>query len=676
MPRILFATTALILAAALPGMARGQGIPVQPASSSHDARLAELRRAAAQWQLRGGPSRRVVDQVCLVPDVATFYDALATWDEDRFFPILIEDAELDLKFLRAFRPARVVRFAGRGRPIERGDEWARAVAAVGEAWSPEGAAPEAKLKGDAPPDRLGKTPPGVVVGRPTSPSLPGLAALAAGRFQTMVRLDSPHDMKKELSESEIAGFCDALAAAIGTKRPDYPRLGDDCDFITLAGDYPYRYGSARGGMAVDDRVGRDAAGKRWAFAGRMLGDVRTSVYAAMCSLFLGPQSAMLFDTYSETSDPWKVWSLRGAGVRLAPVLPTALIIGDRKATIKTWHEVFDTPGRPALVFFNTHGSPKIFNIAGGPGHALDIMPAPPAIVSVIHSFSAAEPTNPDTIAGHWLAQGAFLYHGAMDEPFLNSFRRPVLVAELMAIGYPFAAAERPLADEPYGQPWKLVVLGDPLYRLVRVDGDRQRSHDFPSTAPWTPYAASPAPAPDAPETVRLGWSVNAALIQTTAGAPDNTTGILGVLRSIDRGRLPVAYRPVFDELTTVILFDSRRLDALRAYVAAIPRPERTPAVARLALSAALAEFAPAVGRGDFDRAAPLWSEMVRSGVDQDFVAQLTARLGPLATAPSRRQAWRERLRSALTAVENPDARNVLTGELKRLDEADTGRTSR
>jgi hypothetical protein len=663
------------LAASSVSTAAGQIVTSQPATSSHDPRLAELRRASAEWQLRGGPSRRVVDQVCLVPDVATFYEALAAWDEDRFFPILIDDAELDLKFLRAFRPARVVRYAGRGRPIEPGGEWARAVEAVGGAWSPDGAAPDARLKGDAPPVKLGKTPPGVVVGRSTSPSLPGLAGLAAGRFQTMVRLDTSHDARKELYETEIGPFCDGLAAAVGAKLPQYARLGDDCDFLTLAGDYPYRYRSPKGSMAVDDRVGRDAGDRRWAFAGRLLGDARRSVYAAMCSLFLAPTSSMLFDTYSETDPKWKYWTLRPAGLRLVPLGPTSLIVGNR-ATLKTWHEAFDPTGRFSVIFLNSMGGPKIFNIGGGPGHALDVMPGAPAVVSIIHSYSATDPNDPDTIAGHWLAQGAFLYHGAMDEPFLPAFRFPVLVAELLARGVPFAAAERPLADEPFGHPWKLVVLGDPLYTLARVDGNRQRSHDFPSTGPWTPYASTPPPAPDSLETDRLGWALNAALVQTTAGAADTSAGILAVLGSIDRARLPAAYRPVFDDLTAVILYEGRRLTALRGLAAAIPRAERTPVVSRLAVSAALAEFSQAVGRGEFERAAPLWSEMVRSGVDADFVSQLTARLGPLVDSASRRETWRERLRSALPVFDNPAAKGVITAELKRLDEADKARSSK
>ena len=190
---------------------------------------------------------------------------------------------------------------------------------------------------------------------------------------------------------------------------------------------------------------------------------------------------------------------------------------------------------------------------------------------MIHSFSAADPDDPDTIAGRWLAQGAFLYSRVDERALPPRVPPPVLVAELLATGVPFAAAERPLADEPFGHPWRLVVLGDPLYTLVRADGSRRRSHDFPATSAWTPYAASPPPAPDAPETVRLGWALNAALIQTTAGAADASAGILAVLRSIDRARLPEAFRPVFDDLTAVMLYEGRRLDALRAFVSAIPR---------------------------------------------------------------------------------------------------------
>ena len=43
----------------------------------------EVRQAEAVWDRRVGPERQVVDMVCLVPDTATFLDAIATWVKQR-----------------------------------------------------------------------------------------------------------------------------------------------------------------------------------------------------------------------------------------------------------------------------------------------------------------------------------------------------------------------------------------------------------------------------------------------------------------------------------------------------------------------------------------------------------------------------------------------------------------
>ena len=69
--------------------------------------------AAVTWRRSIGPRRLVIDQVCLVPDVPAFFEAIAAWDERHFFPILIDEPAWTLPFLRAFRPSRVVRYAGR-----------------------------------------------------------------------------------------------------------------------------------------------------------------------------------------------------------------------------------------------------------------------------------------------------------------------------------------------------------------------------------------------------------------------------------------------------------------------------------------------------------------------------------------------------------------------------------
>ncbi|HWT79057.1 MAG TPA: hypothetical protein VN648_09685, partial [Candidatus Methylomirabilis sp.] len=80
-----------------------------PVTSILDPRLGSLLRAADQWRQSRGPERTVIDQVYLVPDLASFLDVIATWDERSFFPILIDDPAWTLPFLRTFRPARVVR---------------------------------------------------------------------------------------------------------------------------------------------------------------------------------------------------------------------------------------------------------------------------------------------------------------------------------------------------------------------------------------------------------------------------------------------------------------------------------------------------------------------------------------------------------------------------------------
>src|SRR4051812_11325253 len=55
--------------------------------------LADIRRASSSWAQRTGPDRQVVDMVCLVPDLPTFLEAIASWDEGHFFPILIDDVD-------------------------------------------------------------------------------------------------------------------------------------------------------------------------------------------------------------------------------------------------------------------------------------------------------------------------------------------------------------------------------------------------------------------------------------------------------------------------------------------------------------------------------------------------------------------------------------------------------
>ncbi|MGC8639057.1 MAG: hypothetical protein ACP5XB_04175, partial [Isosphaeraceae bacterium] len=319
-----------------------------------DPRIEPLLRAASRWRESCGPDRVVIDQVYLVADLSGFFEAVAAWNEHSFFPILFDDPAWSLPFLRAFRPSRVVRVAasrgmGDGRnPPDRAFSppdsragarglWLAAERAVARAWTGDDTAEPDLPAAGAVPRHLGPTPPGLVFSNPESPMLAGAVALAAGRFQPLVRLDPAsaapgliawdhrpqiktfHDVLSLSDARRLARLVEAKARAVASP---IGGLGDQCDFLTLAVDWPYRYrndaepGVLRGEHALDDLIGRVLQGDegglasartRWAFTGRLLGNPAASVYRAMCSLFLDPGDSLLWDTYTGSG----IWSAYG-----------------------------------------------------------------------------------------------------------------------------------------------------------------------------------------------------------------------------------------------------------------------------------------------------------------------------------------------------------------------------
>ncbi len=443
----------------------------------------DLRRVLPAWKERRGPVRRVVDVVCLVPDRRTFLAALSTWDREHFFPILIEDDRYTPKFLRAFRPGRVLRYPRVAPPRDPSATWEEVVLAVGRTWQEGGRT--SRIRGDAPPPRrLGACPPGVVVGSP-GPLLAGAAALAAGRFQPLVRwepslgyLDRPgYDAARKLA-TELEGCISRVV-------PRYREMGDDCDFLTMATDYPYRY-QHRGDQAFDDLLARVEGERRWGYAGRLVGTEAAVVYQAMCSLFLQPPSTLLFNGYTDFDQPgevepasWGSYSQRTAARVLSNRMTTTLRDG-LQADLTGWKAAFGRENPHGLVFINSSGGPDWFNLRGARGKTDDVPESVPAVIYKIHSFSAASPHDPATLAGRWLRNGAYIYFGSMNEPYLPAFRTPTLVASMIGEGVPFAAAMRRADALERDTPWRLVYLGDPLYRLETRTGERLRT--------WNPIA--------------------------------------------------------------------------------------------------------------------------------------------------------------------------------------------
>ncbi|MFO0911054.1 MAG: hypothetical protein U0794_22400 [Isosphaeraceae bacterium] len=421
-------------------------------TSLFDPAFSDLRRASVAWDRRGGPERRVVDVVCLVPDTATFLEAVAAWDEKTYFPILIDDVEYTFKFLRAFRPARIVRYPTRATSLSGPALWDRAVKAVGQAWSSR--AGEAQM-GDLVPRDLGPTPPGVVISAPESQSLAAAVALAAGRFQPLLRWQTNRTFRDVPSTQEATAMARELAGVVGGAYPKHDQLGDDCDFVTLAGDYPYRYVAESSHNAFDDLLFRsEGSHRRWAYAGRLMGGPVESVYRAMSALFLTPATAVMFNSYDTASQPWSGYAMTVGTNQLNRILPTSHVVGDR-ATLAGWHQTFDPWNRYGLLLINTHDGPTGFHLPGGLiGQTADTPVTTPAAVVMTHSFSAAAPDDSQTIAGRWLANGAFIFFGSVNEPYLQGFRTPTLIANALSENLPLVAAVRKTAVEPFGQPWR------------------------------------------------------------------------------------------------------------------------------------------------------------------------------------------------------------------------------
>ena len=715
-----------------------------------DPRLSSLRDAADSWRKADGRGRLVVDQVWLVPDLPTFLEAIAAWDERHYFPILIDDPAWTLPFLRAFRPARVVKYAGRGGPTElrrpvarlgashRGDAtWLKAVEVVQRACSSQ-VETNAETHGGASGSSSAPPTPGLVLADPESETIGAAVALAAGHFQPLVRVGAYHlppgaqgaaestrGFGDVLTVAEAWRFARQLEARVSTVVAKYEQLGDDCDFLTLAGDWPYRYeieegeGLVRGNYALDDLIGRTLVGgpslrgleqsrRRWAYTGRIIGDPAASVARAMGALFLHPRSALLWNTYTG-GKPWSTYTMKSATGHLGRVLPGPVEhLEGAQADLSRWHRMLDPVDRFGLFFINSWGGPDFFSIAGGPGRAGDVPRGLPSAVAMIHSYSAADLNDPQTIASRWLANGAFVYFGSVREPFLLAFRPPGLVAELIARDVPLVAALRQSELERFGFPWRLIYLGDPLYRVGRgplaqrspmakaKTGVKQnsptwtwwrsgadasnvteyRDSDRIDVTAWgkaaAPYDLLPV-VPVVPMTgksnalaevgeiesdpARLESCLAAAMAEAVAGKRGGADW-RAILRQVRREGLETAEQGVFDALLIDALEEVGALDELQARLAQIPPDEAGPRVWQAHEACAfdrLAQLAADRSAANFVSALRIWDEVMGLSWPNGskFPGQLTERLAAMAAVdPGQRLAlWHDQLRKTAEKLE-------------------------
>ncbi len=398
-----------------------------------------------------------------------------------------------------------------------------------------------------------------------------------------------------------------------------------------------------------------------------MGDEIRGVYQAMCSLFLQPTSALLYNAYNEKDRPWSEYAMGTAQTRLSTILKSSLRNGER-AALPGWHEAFDPVNPFGLLLINTHGSPTIFHLDAGPGQTADIPESSPTTLHMIHSFSAESPNDPRTIGGRWLANGAFIYFGAMSEPYLDAFRTPGVVATFLAENLPVVAAVRQIPGEVRGGPWRLAFFGDPLYRVRPPSWLKGRLTTAEAVSSWPAYVEFRQPGPQESENLRLKWVLRTGIYLAQGSAtPQQQIDLPAVLLSIARDHLDKELQPLFDDLLVAVLLPAKRSNELIDRLTRIPPSQRSPSVERHLETAQMAALQRAAAAGKLRQAIALTGDVVQAEGSDKFVETFLTRVGRLAgDDPVRLSEWRDRLVSILRG--DPAAANVpaIKEELKRV----------
>lgn len=408
-----------------------------------------------------------IDRVVLVPDAATFLNAIEQWSLKGRWPILIEDEQYTPIFIRRFHPAQVIRLPTIAQPLPKGQALRQQLlTATARAWNSE---PGESLKRMW--QRLGWRPPGVAIAWEDDPAWPAAVSLAAARGQPLVFLDgdlgSPNS---SLSLTQWQSLQTRVQQVVEKTGYAYAELGDDIDTVTIVRQMAVKYQPDEmvgDRLAVTDGLARHPDGQRWAVVGWIYGSSVRALYQAMCSIFLTQKTALLYDSYP-TSNVWGLYGMSEAARQLSDIGLKVQLIQRPQAGVSNWHQLTAQGLNFDLIFVNSKGPSTSFNLGDGNASVQDV-PAlnTPAIVHFIHSWSATAPDDSNTVGGRWIENGAYAYVGSVDEPYLQAFVTPQLLAEHLRMLTPFLIAARQIAV----QPWKITTIGDPLMTLITTRGE-------------------------------------------------------------------------------------------------------------------------------------------------------------------------------------------------------------
>ncbi|MCK4519001.1 MAG: hypothetical protein KAU12_02670, partial [Candidatus Omnitrophica bacterium] len=386
--------------------------------------------------------------VIIAPDIKTYLYHISLWTDKKIYPVLIEGSRLNDKFIEAYKPAEVRRVESvilPGAVDER-----MLYRALYTSWTDDDLL-TAITKNYGKKDirnyfeKKNYIPLGIVLTDMKSGEMAGGLALASARTQALDFLPYTEKNKRVVGMVKMSSLKDKVNKII--KGWDYPYEGflDGIDYITIAGDFPYAYDyhqtTSPGRYAVDDLLGRDKDNNRYAYVGRLVGGWNESVYQAMCSLFLQPKNALFFNSYANNGT-WRDYRTDTASRLLSNVFEVTNIDND-KATLKRWKILTESEGNVYnLIFMNSSGGARDWNLSGSRGKVEDIPESVPAVVLYTHSTSAANPYDENTICGQWLKNGAYIYFGSVNEPYVQAFKTPNEIVGDLLFGRTFSRGLR------------------------------------------------------------------------------------------------------------------------------------------------------------------------------------------------------------------------------------------
>jgi len=423
-----------------------------------------------------------LDRVVLVKDEASFLDEISHWRLEARWPVLIEDDILAPQFIRAFKPAQVVRRVEKAPNVDDPAVLKAAIEnAVSSAWNtatPKNSPLEAITAQTY-------TPPGIAIMDTSDPAWVAGVALAAGRGLVPVFIPGNFGGANDvLAADQFDKLSKAVDQCFVSTGLSYGQLGDALDGAVLCKTTAQKTilnvsdalrPSARGmpainpadPVAVTDALCRNTDGSRYAFCGAMFGTSTYCAYAAMSSLFLSRNSIGAFNSY-QSADFAKY-----GFTELAQKLPesgyTTKIWTGTTAHILDWRQMLSHGFDCDVLFLNSSGNSDFFEL-GTPGKTpMKERAAPgdipilskPLVLHMIHSWSLTAPMSHASIGGRWLESGVYAYVGSVQEPYLPAFSPPAEIMARCVNFVPYLIASR-VWEGPFALPWRVATLGDPF----------------------------------------------------------------------------------------------------------------------------------------------------------------------------------------------------------------------